>query len=143
MIKIKQVTNQKEFAEVLSLRYEVFVYEQGVPAEIEHDKADETAVHVQAVQENTTVGCGRLEINSEQAKIGRMAVKKEYRGQRIGSKICRYLIELALARGCSEIILHAQVTAKSFYEKLGFQAKGEVFQEAGIDHVKMEFDFRE
>jgi len=36
------------------------------------------------------------------------------------------------------IKLHAQVHAVSFYAKLGFVAHGEIFSEAGIDHVNMQ-----
>lgn len=143
MLKIEQVTSKQDFSEIMSLRYEVFVDEQGVPAEIEQDEADETALHVKAVKNDKIVGCGRVEINDNQAKIGRMAVKKDYRHQGIGSRICQYLIEVALAEGCREIILHAQLDAKSFYKKLGFITISDVFKEAGIKHVKMKFDFKE
>jgi ElaA protein len=36
-----------------------------------------------------------------------------------------------------EIILHSQIQAEGFYEKLGFKRVGDVFLEEGIEHVRM------
>ena len=38
-----------------------------------------------------------------------------------------------------EIQLDAQLTAAKFYESLGFTSYGEVFKDAGIDHVAMTY----
>ena len=43
----------------------------------------------------------------------------------------------AAERGVPEIELHAQVTARGFYERAGYTAVGEVYEEAGIAHVTM------
>ena len=40
-------------------------------------------------------------------------------------------------RGVTEIELHAQVTARGFYERAGYTAVGEEYEEAGIAHVTM------
>jgi predicted GNAT family N-acyltransferase len=34
-------------------------------------------------------------------------------------------------------IVHAQVRARGFYEKMGFIAEGDVYQDAGIPHITM------
>ena len=39
----------------------------------------------------------------------------------------------------NEIQLDAQLTAVKFYESLGFTSYGEVFKDAGIDHVAMTY----
>jgi predicted GNAT family N-acyltransferase len=44
------------------------------------------------------------------------------------------LIDLARCRGLPEIVLHAHVQAVDFYRRLGFEAEGEAFMEAGIPH---------
>ena len=43
----------------------------------------------------------------------------------------------AARRGDPEVMLHAQVSAVGFYERAGFQAHGERFEEAGIGHLAM------
>jgi predicted GNAT family N-acyltransferase len=35
-------------------------------------------------------------------------------------------------------VLHAQLPVRGFYEKLGFTAFGDVFDDAGILHISME-----
>jgi predicted GNAT family N-acyltransferase len=47
------------------------------------------------------------------------------------------LIEAARKRGDTEVVLNAQCTAEHFYHRQGFVRRGEVFQEAGMDHVEM------
>lgn len=66
-----------------------------------------------------------------------MAVRSAVRGQGIGSMILRELEDVARERGCAAVELHAQLHAAAFYERLGYLPEGEVFHEAGIEHVTM------
>jgi predicted GNAT family N-acyltransferase len=43
----------------------------------------------------------------------------------------------AAARGQAEVELHAQVTARRFYERAGYAPVGEEYEEAGIRHITM------
>jgi predicted GNAT family N-acyltransferase len=91
-----------------------------------------------AYQDGHCIGTGRLvNLSAKQAQIGRMAVLAKFRGKGIGEKILRKLVDLAASQGVQGIILHSQVSAIPFYEKLGFQAKGDVYDEAGIPHRNM------
>ncbi|MNY66265.1 hypothetical protein D3C86_2036590 [compost metagenome] len=47
------------------------------------------------------------------------------------------LTDAARARGEREVMLHAQSSAIGFYERLGWQRRGEPFEEAGIAHQEM------
>ena len=44
----------------------------------------------------------------------------------------------ALAAGSHRIALHAQLPARSLYERDGYRQSGKPFVEEGIDHVAME-----
>jgi len=137
-MEIKKVETEKEFKQALDLRYEVFVEEQGVSKELERDDKDDEALHIIVInEEGKTVGCGRIFIEENQAKIGRMAVAKTWRNQGIGSCICHKLIQIAKKRGIDKLMLHAQYNKKGFYEKLGFEPVGTSFKEAGMKHIKM------
>lgn len=116
------------------IRTEVFVIEQHVPSEEELDTEDARCVHAVAYDGPQGVGTGRLLPN---AHIGRMAVRKPYRGQGIGSRLLEALVAEARKRDDPEVMLAAQVHAVPFYERHGFVAEGEVFLEAGIEHVNM------
>ena len=121
------------------LRYEVFVQEQEIDPELEWDTADETAVHAVVINKlGQAVATGRLlQPQSQVAQIGRMAVNKALRGGSLGRVVVSTLIEKARLRGDREVLLHAQCSAEGFYRRLGFTAHGDIFQDAGIDHIEM------
>lgn len=121
------------------LRYEVFVNEQEIDPELEWDTADETAVHAVVINKlGQAVATGRLlQPQSQVAQIGRMAVNKSLRGGSLGRLVVSTLIEKARLRGDREVLLHAQCSAEGFYRRLGFTAHGDIFQDAGIDHIEM------
>ena len=121
------------------LRYEVFVNEQEIDPELEWDTADETAVHAVVINKlGQAVATGRLlQPQSQVAQIGRMAVNKALRGGSLGRLVVSTLIEKARLRGDREVLLHAQCSAEGFYRRLGFTAHGDIFQDAGIDHIEM------
>jgi predicted GNAT family N-acyltransferase len=121
-----------------ALRHEVFVVGQDVPEEIERDAHDATADHVVAVRDGVLVGTGRLLRRPDgTAAIGRMAVAADERGQGIGAAVLHRLEQCAVERGLAAVELHAQVHALRFYERAGYAPVGEVFLEAGIEHVPM------
>ena len=117
------------------VRETVFVQEQRVPVELEWDGLDDQCLHMLAEDpQGNPIGTGRL---LPDGHIGRMAVLKEWRGRGVGAALLRALMEEGEKRGFRELALAAQVQAMSFYEKAGFVAEGEVFDEAGIPHRNM------
>jgi YbgC/YbaW family acyl-CoA thioester hydrolase len=121
------------------LRTDVFVKEQRIPAELEWDDADATAVHAVAYNRlGKPVATGRLlPAEGGVAKIGRMAVHQVLRGCGFGEQVLRTLAAASQQRGDRSIALHAQRSARDFYARLGFEAQGEPFEEAGIPHITM------
>ena len=109
-----------------------------MPEELEIDEFDSIAFHALAYSENVCVGTARLHLNDDgSGQIGRMAVLPSFRNKGLGSQIMEVLIETAKSQGISSLILHAQVSAIPFYEKLGFIANGPIYNEAGIPHRNM------
>jgi predicted GNAT family N-acyltransferase len=124
--------------EVAALRTAVFVVEQGVPPEIEQDAADATAVHVLSRDESgRVVATGRLLVRGRSAGIGRMATDAACRGRGHAAAVLAELHRQAVLRGVTEVELHAQLTARGFYERAGYAAVGEEYEEAGIGHITM------
>ncbi|HEY7741179.1 MAG TPA: GNAT family N-acetyltransferase [Steroidobacteraceae bacterium] len=116
------------------IRRAVFIDEQQVAESEEWDDDDPVSVHALATLNREPVGTGRL---NPAGKIGRIAVVAGMRGRGIGATILRLLLQEAHRRGLREPYLHAQLQAVPFYEKFGFTSEGEVFDEAGIPHVRM------
>ena len=121
------------------LRSEVFVDEQEVPAELEVDELDATALHAVVLNKlGQAVATGRLlQPQAHVAQIGRMAVSKPLRGGHLGQMVVESFIQAARKRGDREVLLHAQCSAEGFYRRLGFKSHGDIFDDAGIDHIEM------
>jgi predicted GNAT family N-acyltransferase len=125
-------------AQAWALRRRVFIEEQHVPEEIELDADDARAIHALALEDERAVGCGRMLERDDYVKIGRMAVLAERRGAGVGRRVLEFLVERARRRGFRCAVLDAQLHAEGFYLKQGFTPVGEVFEEAGIPHRRME-----
>lgn len=145
---VRVVEDPVEREACFAVRKEVFVAEQGVPEDIEYDSYDATAVHVLAVRDDgTPLGTGRLlhgaaaaaKTGSDPAvgSLGRLAVLKEARGLGVGVALVRAVEDAARARGLTAVDLHAQTHALGFYERLGYEAYGPEFPDAGIPHRAM------
>jgi len=123
-----------------AIRYAVFVEEQGIPAELEIDDYDPIAEHALAYVDNQCVATARIYLDEQgpsKAKIGRMAVLREFRGQGIGTALLGESIRAGMMQGASIFELHAQQSAVPFYAKLQFKPDGAIFDEVGIPHQCM------
>ncbi|WP_137153024.1 GNAT family N-acetyltransferase [Devosia sp. FKR38] len=120
-----------------ALRREVFVWEQNVPEEEEHDADDLTATHFVAVLEGEVVGTLRLIDYPEHVKIGRVAVRQAFRGRGIAQAMIAAAMDHARARGRDRFYLTAQSDKLGFYQRLGFAAFGPEFQDGGMPHRAM------
>jgi YbgC/YbaW family acyl-CoA thioester hydrolase len=122
-----------------ALRHQVFVAEQGIPAALACDAADESALHAVALNRlGVPLAAGRLlPAVSGQGRIGRMAVLRGLRGAGVGLRVLGALEAAAAHRGDHSVMLHAQASAVGFYLKAGYQSHGAPFMEAGIEHQEM------
>jgi predicted GNAT family N-acyltransferase len=122
------------------IRTEVFVKEQGIAPDDEWDADDATALHAVLFDVNgQPLGNARLlQPSANVAKIGRMAVLREVRGQGYGACLLHALVLEARRRGNKEVRLSAQRTAEGFYAAHGFRVVGAPFDEVGIPHVEMQ-----
>ena len=119
------------------MRREVFILEQKVPEDIEHDADDMTATHVVGIVDGAVVAVLRILDKSDYVKIGRVAVAASHRGQGLGAELIRFAVAHARANGQPRCYLESQSDKVGFYERLGFVAFGEEFLDAGIPHLKM------
>jgi predicted GNAT family N-acyltransferase len=137
-LELKKISTIADFCDAVSIRLKVFEMEQGVPCELEIDDGDKAAEHFLALVDKAPVGCSRMIIMDKTAKLGRIAVLREHRGRGVGKALCNLMIEQASLNGCIKVMIEAQTQAAGFYEKLGFSPYGEVFPDAGIEHIRMD-----
>lgn len=121
------------------VRDEVFVLEQNVDPEEEFDERDRFCTHVVVYNGDIAVATGRLDLEKD-GKIGRVAVRKDYRQQGLGRLVMQRLEAFAMEKSAPRLWFHAQTHAVPFYEKLGYRVCSEEFLEANIPHVQMEKD---
>ncbi|MEX2461823.1 MAG: GNAT family N-acetyltransferase [Paenibacillaceae bacterium] len=142
-MKIIRVRSMEELNQCFIIRKEVFVEEQGVPADIEIDEYDITpdaCAHTLVLSEGKPVGTGRWRAyNEDTAKLQRLAVLKSNRGSGLGKSLIQALEKQASDAGYLFCILDGQCQAEAFYHKLGYVTISEQpFEEAGIMHVRMQ-----
>lgn len=121
--------------EIVELRSEVFILEQHVPIELELEANEGDYVHCCLYLDNQLIAYARV-LNAATPIIGRVCVKKEYRGKGYGRQIME-LAERQIFLKPATIIIHAQKSAQVFYEKLGYIPYGAYFIEANIPHIFM------
>lgn len=149
-----------------SIRFEVFVDEQGIPRELELDSIDTLPTTTHYVIQTSTetnnthqhlvwenIGCCRTfpykQVHTHQQdpqhvlKLGRLAVRKQYRKMGVGKRLMEHVmkeqqqVQPATTTTTTTIVLHAQTQASGFYSSLGFVQEGGEFDEDGVRHVKM------
>jgi predicted GNAT family N-acyltransferase len=125
-------------ADARAVRDAVFVAEQGIDPALEYDGHDAAALHVVGYVGDEPVATARLRSPStDVGKVERVAVRASHRGEGWGRRVMAAVHEAARAAGHDRLRLHAQTRVRGFYESLGYEAVGDVFQEAGTPHVAM------
>jgi predicted GNAT family N-acyltransferase len=135
-ISVEKVQGEPQMSQVLALRKAVFVEEQGVPPDIEY-AGDESAHHFLATRNGRACGTARWRRTGGGFKLERFAVLPEYRKTGAGAALLSAVLA-DLPDDPVPTYLNAQLSAVGFYERYGFRCVGEVFEEAGIAHRKME-----
>ena len=113
--------------EIKQIRIDVFMKEQGF--EDEFDEIDETAKFVLLSIDGKPAGTCRYFPSdvAGDAHIGRMAVRKLYRGQHLGTKIMM----------AAENAIRRDGYKTCSYESLGYKAEGEEYLDEGCPHILM------
>ncbi len=140
-IKITRDTMSEIYFDALRIRNTVFVKEQQVPYELEVGNAVEeaAAVHFVLYDSGNSIGTVRLlaDLENQTALIQRMAILQSFRGKGYAAILLENLLQFAKENGFHTLTLHAQLSARGLYQKFGFIEAGEIFEEAGIQHITM------
>ena len=121
--------------EAAKIREEVFVREQGFREEF--DTVDNSACHIVLFLDGKAVATCRYFSDGGSYKVGRIAVLKNYRGRNFGSAVLLEAEKQIAMLGGKSVILHSQLRACGFYEKLGYVPYGEIEPEEGCPHIWM------
>jgi ElaA protein len=139
-LEVRRVRDEAELAAALALRTEVFVGEQGVPAEEEVDATDRDAIHLIAIDDDGAIQatCRVFADEDGAMRIGRLCVRRSARRQGLGAALLAEAEREARAAGAERMVMNAQTAVMSLYVTSGYEPRGEPFDEVGIEHLAME-----
>ncbi|MBR3269433.1 MAG: GNAT family N-acetyltransferase [Oscillospiraceae bacterium] len=135
---IKHAHGLHNMPDAAALRRLVFIKEQGFQNEFE--PLDDKAVHFVCYADETPAGTGRLYEDPQDPSTvhpGRIAVRREFRGQHLGALLLRTMEQYAARQGYRFCVLSAQVRAQGFYEKMGYSAEGVPYMDEFCPHIRM------
>lgn len=140
LVKAFQDFNRDELYKVLQLRSEVFVVEQNCAYQ-DIDGKDQKAIHILGYENGELVAytrCFKPGYYFDEASIGRVIVKENFRKYGFGHEILKASIEVIESTyNTKKIKLSAQQYLTKFYESHGFVKTGEGYLEDGIPHIAM------
>jgi predicted GNAT family N-acyltransferase len=137
-VEVRVARTESELTEALALRERIFCGEQGVSFAADQDGRDPEATHIVAVDDGVVIGTCRLLFRGPVARLGRLAVERDRRGDGIAAEILAEADRIASEAGSESIALHAQTYALPLYQRAGYETYGPTFVEEGIEHVAME-----
>jgi ElaA protein len=137
--KFDELTNT-ELYNLLKERTLVFVVEQNCPY-LEVDGKDPFSYHLFKEDNGEIIAYLRIlpaGVSYQEVSIGRVFVKKEYRGQRLAEELLTKGLEF-IQKELNEttVKIQAQDYLRKFYSSFGFQAITETYLEDNIPHVDM------
>ncbi|EMF0314903.1 GNAT family N-acetyltransferase [Enterococcus faecium] len=139
---MKKIVGADEWIRAAScfLRYQVFVLEQGIPAELEFDGKDIPQQNYYLfLDKKRPVATLRYEKKTPTCfKPERFCVAKEYRGKGLGGQLLEAAEKRAMSEGCQTSYVVAEMTAVDFYEKQGYHTCTKPFIEDEVLCIGME-----
>jgi N-acetylglutamate synthase-like GNAT family acetyltransferase len=109
----------------------------------EHDlRGEDEQIHIVALDDDHQVkGCLLVAFSHDRARIRQLAVDDALQGKGVGRKLMLLAEQAVKERGVSTVMLHGRLTARGFFEKLGYHAVSDVFIEVAIPHIALEKTF--
>lgn len=130
----------EQLYQILQLRNEVFIVEQRCAYQ-DLDHLDEQCHHLMMYDEGHLIAYARIippGIAYKEASIGRIVTHAKFRGMGVGATMMKLILsDMEDLLGNQPIQIAAQLYAEKFYEKFGFLRSSEVYDEDGIEHIKM------
>lgn len=120
------------------IRNEVFIKEQGFVCEF--DEIDKSALHLVCYDGENPIATCRIFYDTEKGAymFGRVAVLKSYRGTGTGSVLLQEAENYVRSQNEKRIVLSAQFRAAGFYEKNGYEKRGDIYTDEDCLHIRME-----
>ncbi|MEO6826350.1 MAG: MSMEG_0567/Sll0786 family nitrogen starvation N-acetyltransferase [Microbacteriaceae bacterium] len=138
----RSATTAEDFEQHYAVRHRVFVEEQKLFTDSDHDARDTQAdtIHVVGYADSVPAGAVRLFPLDPAAGLwqgDRLAVLSDFRAHGLGAPLVRYAVATAGGRGGSRMLAHVQVANVAFFIHLGWSPVGDVESYIGQPHQRM------
>lgn len=139
--KIIHNLDSADYKKALEIRKQAFVVELNIPLEIEVDQYENSAEHFITLVDGEYAATGRMRVKDQYIKFERIATHKDFRGKGVGKHLMQTMLQHALENHPQLLpFMNSQMEAVPFYEKLGWESRGEIFYDVGIAHKIMVFE---
>lgn len=129
----------EDYKKMVDLRMEILRKPLGLTfaeADLDQEKDD---ILIGAFEEEDIMACCILtKLSEDTCKLRQMAVRPKIQGTGLGAAMMNYAEQLAKDAGYKKMVMNARKTAKGFYEKLGYEIKGDEFVEVTLPHFYMQ-----
>ncbi|HVZ42007.1 MAG TPA: GNAT family N-acetyltransferase [Candidatus Kapabacteria bacterium] len=128
----------QEYRETVALRDSVLRRPLGLHFTPEQLAAETGDIHLACYDGNALVACLILTpVDARTVKMRQVAVAQERQAQGVGRALVERSEHVARERGFAEVVLNARLNVVPFYERLGYECVGGVFEEVTIPHRAM------
>ncbi len=128
------------YDELVELRYKILLEPLGLKFLDKYRENEMSYLHVgciESLDDKLVGGLMLIPVNNEDIRLMQVAVDTKYQREGIGREMVKYAEKRAKKAGFSRIIMHAMLSVVHFYEKLGYQQEGDIFEESGITFARM------
>lgn len=128
------------YNELVELRYKILLEPLGLKFLDSFRAKEANYLHIGCIEQLDDKLVGGLilaPLDNEKIRLMQVAVDTVYRGEGVGRELVKYAEKRAKEAGYSLIVMHAMLSVVGFYEKLGYHAEGDIFDEQGITFLKM------
>jgi predicted GNAT family N-acyltransferase len=138
-LTVEPVASMEGLAKVFALRAATYLAEQFCTFDEEFDGNDFCSSHFLATFEGDAAGAIRLRWFGDFAKLERLCVRREYRGQGVKEALVEAALEHARLKGFTRVYGHARADLVGMWAEFGFRPlEGRApFRFAGLDYVEI------
>ena len=130
--------NSEAYREALKLRYRVLREPLGLTYSPQQLAAEAGDTHIVAMDGGKIIGNLVLTpLEPGMAQMRQVAVATDYQGQGVGRALVKFAEATARQQNLRALMLHGRVAVQPFYERLGYAAYGEPFEEVTLPHIEM------
>ena len=128
------------YDELVELRYKVLLEPLGLKFLDSYREKEIGYLHIgciESLDDRLVGGLMLVPVSDEEIRMMQVAVDGRYQREGVGHQMVAYAEKRAKEAGYSRLVMHSMLSVVHFYEKLGFKADGDIFEENGITFIKM------